>query len=138
MIIDTGRAFWLALVQGATEFLPISSSGHLVLIPRLLGWPDQGLAFDVAVHVGTLLAVVIYLGRDIGSITRGICRGLVGGGGSPGSRLGGLIVLATLPTVLVGALIDSTYAASFQQPRVIAAATAGFAVLLLFCRPFWV
>ena len=59
------QAFWLALVQGVTEFLPISSSAHLILLPRLLGWPDQGLAFDVAVHVGSLSAVLFYFRRDL-------------------------------------------------------------------------
>ncbi len=59
------HAFWLAFIQGVTEFLPISSSGHLALVPSLFGWPDQGLAFDVAVHVGTLVAVLIYFRNDI-------------------------------------------------------------------------
>lgn len=54
------QAVWLAIVQGLTEFLPISSSAHLILAPELLGWEDQGLAFDVGVHVGTLLAVMLY------------------------------------------------------------------------------
>ena len=57
-MIDAQQAMWLGLVQGLTEFLPISSSGHLILVTDLLGWPDQGLAFDVAVHLGTLLAVL--------------------------------------------------------------------------------
>ena len=56
--MDILHAVWLALLQGLTEFLPISSSGHLILVPRFLGWPDQGLAFDVAVHVGTLTAAL--------------------------------------------------------------------------------
>ncbi len=54
------QAIVLAIVQAVTEFLPISSSGHLILVPRFLGWPDQGLAFDIATHVGTLLAVLVY------------------------------------------------------------------------------
>ncbi len=58
--MDSVHAIVLAIVQGLSEFLPISSSGHLILMPSLLGWPDQGLAFDVAVHVGTLVAVVGY------------------------------------------------------------------------------
>ena len=63
--MDTMHTLMLALLQGLTEFLPISSSAHLILVPRLLGWPDQGLAFDVAVHVGTLVAVVTYFRHDI-------------------------------------------------------------------------
>ena len=63
--MDTVQAILLALLQGLTEFLPISSSAHLILLPRLLGWEDQGLAFDVAVHVGTLLAVILYFHEDV-------------------------------------------------------------------------
>ena len=63
--MDTFQAVVLAIVQGLVEFLPISSSAHLILVPELLGWPDQGLAFDVAVHVGTLLAVVLFLRKEI-------------------------------------------------------------------------
>jgi undecaprenyl-diphosphatase len=63
--MDNLHAVYLALLQGLTEFLPISSSAHLVLLPKLLGWEDQGLAFDVAVHVGTLCAVVTYFRHDI-------------------------------------------------------------------------
>ena len=58
-MIEYGQAFWLALIQGLTEFLPISSSAHLILLPRFVNWSDQGLAFDVAVHMGTLIAVVV-------------------------------------------------------------------------------
>ncbi|MEE2760707.1 MAG: undecaprenyl-diphosphate phosphatase [Pseudomonadota bacterium] len=68
------QAIVLAAVQGITEFLPVSSSGHLILMPKLTGWPDQGLAMDVAVHVGTLLAVMLYLWRDIGGIIGAIFR----------------------------------------------------------------
>ena len=84
-MIDFYQAFWLAFVQGLTEFLPISSSGHLVLVPKLLGWPDQGLAFDVAVHVGTLIAVLTYFWRDISRLTIDWLRSL---GGAPCNLLG--------------------------------------------------
>ena len=63
--MDYLHAIMLALVQGLSEFLPISSSAHLILLPRLLGWADQGLAFDVAVHVGTLAAVIAYFRHDV-------------------------------------------------------------------------
>ena len=62
--MDWIEAVVLALVQGLTEFLPISSSAHLILVPRFLGWADQGLAFDVAVHLGTLAAVLVAAGRS--------------------------------------------------------------------------
>ena len=64
------QAIVLAVVQGVSEFLPISSSGHLILVPHFLGWPDQGLAFDVAVHVGTLLAVLIYFRKQLAALLR--------------------------------------------------------------------
>ena len=67
-MIEHGQAFWLALIQGLTEFLPISSSAHLILLPRFVNWSDQGLAFDVAVHMGTLIAVVVYFRDDFKSI----------------------------------------------------------------------
>ena len=66
--MDLLHAIFLALLQGFTEFLPISSSGHLVLTPHVLGWPDQGLAFDVAVHLGTLCAVVAYFRHELVAI----------------------------------------------------------------------
>jgi len=66
ILMDWLQTIVLAVVQGLTEFLPISSSAHLILVPELLGWPDQGLAFDVAVHVGTLFAVLAYFYRDVG------------------------------------------------------------------------
>ena len=68
--MDAFHAIVLAIIQGLSEFLPISSSGHLVLVPHLLGWPDQGLAFDVAVHVGTLFAVVAYFRRELAAMAR--------------------------------------------------------------------
>ncbi len=64
------HAIILALLQGLTEFLPVSSSAHLILPSQLLGWPDQGIAFDVAVHLGTLLAVVLYFRQDLLAMTR--------------------------------------------------------------------
>ena len=130
-MIDVPQAFWLALLQGITEFLPISSSGHLILVPHLLGWPDQGLMFDVAVHLGALVAVVIYLRQDVVIIARGLVRFIRTGHGSEGSRLGILIVLATLPVLIAGLWIDSTIAAMLRQPLVISLTTVVFGVVLL-------
>lgn len=72
------RAAFLALVQGITEFLPISSSAHLILVPYLLGWPDQGLSFDIATNTGTLLAVILYFRKDLADLGRGAVAGLRG------------------------------------------------------------
>ena len=70
---DTQLAI-LAIIQGLTEFLPISSSGHLVLTPRIMGWADQGLTIDVAVHVGSLLAVLVYFYRDVATLAHGVLK----------------------------------------------------------------
>ena len=90
----------LGLLQGLTEFLPISSSAHLILVPVLVGWPDQGLAFDVAVHVGTLAAVVAYFRRELLRMARSGLRALRTGVPDADARLAGLVALATLPIVL--------------------------------------
>ena len=75
----------VAIIQGVTEFLPVSSSGHLILLPALTGTPDQGLAIDVAVHVGTLLAVVLYFRADVRIAVLGLTR-LVRGASTPPAR----------------------------------------------------
>ena len=99
---ETLQAMLLALVQGLTEFLPISSSAHLILPAQLLGWPDQGLAFDVAVHVGSLLAVLLYFRRELFGMAVAVARVPQGGEVAPEARLVALIVAATLPATLVG------------------------------------
>lgn len=127
----------LALVQGITEFLPISSSGHLVLVPVVTGWPDQGLAIDVAVHVGTLVAVTLYFRHDVGRLFLGLAdlaRGRTSGGG----RLALMLALATLPAIL-GGLVLHRYAGDLFRPTpdnlafvtlVIGWTTIGFGLLL--------
>ncbi|MEM7236411.1 MAG: undecaprenyl-diphosphate phosphatase [Pseudomonadota bacterium] len=92
----------LALIQGITEFLPISSSGHLILWPLLTGRPDQGVTMDVAVHLGTLAAVVIYFREDIGRLISGTEDVVRGRLTTPDARLTLLIGLATLPVIIVG------------------------------------
>ena len=129
-MINFGQAVWLALVQGLTEFLPVSSSAHLVLLPILADWPDQGLAFDVAVHVGTLGAVVVYLRRDLVGIAAGWFGQWGSGGRTEASRMGWLLIVATVPAGVVGFFLDETVELLLRHPLVIAAATIGFAVLL--------
>jgi len=119
----------LALVQGITEFLPISSSGHLVLVPALAGWPDQGLIIDVAVHVGTLGAVMPYFWRDLWAMTAGLGR-FVRGRNDAGARLAGLLVIATLPAVAAGYLLNRYYPGGIRGIEIIAWTTLGFGVLL--------
>ncbi|MGF1447600.1 MAG: undecaprenyl-diphosphate phosphatase [Pikeienuella sp.] len=92
----------LALIQGITEFLPISSSGHLALWPLLTGRPDQGVTLDVAVHLGTLVAVCAYFRQDIGRIAIGTGQILAGRIATPNARLVWLLALATIPAVAFG------------------------------------
>jgi len=120
----------LALVQGVTEFLPISSSAHLILAPQVTGQIDQGPLIDVMAHLGTLFAVLVYFRRDVGEIIAGKLA-LVRGRITPGGRLVLLIVLATPPVLIVGAgLYITGLADALRDPLVLALATAGFAIPL--------
>lgn len=92
----------VALVQGITEFLPVSSSGHLILISELSTAPDQGQTIDVAVHVGTLFAVVLFFWRDVALGLAGIPRMLTGRIDTPGARLAFLLMIATIPAIAFG------------------------------------
>ncbi|KEJ96928.1 undecaprenyl-diphosphatase [Pseudosulfitobacter pseudonitzschiae] len=94
-----------AVIQGITEFLPVSSSGHLILLPALSGAQDQGLAIDVAVHVGTLLAVILYFWRDVRSALIGLGRLARGKVDTPGAMLAFLLILSTVPVMIVGLAI---------------------------------
>jgi undecaprenyl-diphosphatase len=98
----------LALVQGITEFLPVSSSGHLVLLPNLTGREDQGQVIDVAVHVGTLGAVVLYFRRDVQRALIGVPRLLTGRIDTPGAKLAFLLTVATIPVILAGLVLHLT------------------------------
>lgn len=120
----------LAVVQGITEFLPISSSGHLVLLPWVAGWEDQGLTLDVAVHVGTLGAVAAYLWRDIAGLLGGLARALQGKGIDASARLAFYLVLGTLPVIAAGYAMNAHYPGGLRSIEVIGWATLGFGVLL--------
>ncbi|MBY6162560.1 undecaprenyl-diphosphate phosphatase [Mameliella alba] len=98
----------LALIQGVTEFLPISSSGHLILLPNLTGMQDQGQIIDVAVHVGTLFAVVLYFWRDVKEAAVGTLRLATGRIDTPGARLAFLLLVATIPVILFGLALKVT------------------------------
>lgn len=122
----------LALLQGVTEFLPISSSAHLILVPAWLGWEDQGIAFDVAVHFGSLLAVLVFSRREIAAILGEWRASLISGAAAgPSARLGYMIVLASLPVCVLGLLLHDTVEASFREPGLIAVAGAAFAILMV-------
>lgn len=100
--------FLVAVIQGLTEFLPVSSSGHLILLPNLTGLDDQGLAIDVAVHVGTLFAVILYFWSDVRIALSGVPHLVKGRSDTPGARLALLLVVATLPVVAVGFILEMT------------------------------
>ena len=119
------EALFLALIQGLTEFLPISSSGHLILTPELFGWTDQGLGFDIAVHLGTLTAVIAYFRHDLVAMARGLLvRDSVDG------RLARQLIVASVPLGLAGILSADIVSTVLRSPAVIAAASAGFGILL--------
>ncbi len=124
------QAFWLALIQGITEFLPISSSGHLVLLPALFDWPDQGLPFDVAIHVGTLAAVMIYFRNDLILIVGDWTRSLYTGQTTIHSKLGWLIVFTTALTGIAGLLLEDLIISALREPLPIALATIVFGIVL--------
>jgi len=128
--METMHIIILALVQGFTEFLPISSSAHLILVPELLGWPDQGLAFDVSLHVGTLVAVILYFRKEVGLMAmdwgRSVAqRRLVGE-----SRLAWAVLFATIPAGLAGIIFKHAVETELRSPLVIAATTILFGLVL--------
>ncbi|RBP47077.1 undecaprenyl-diphosphate phosphatase [Arenicella xantha] len=128
--MDLYQAVVLAIIQGLTEFLPISSSAHLILVPELLGWQDQGLAFDVAVHVGTLIAVVAFLLPEITRIVPAWFAGWVNRQWSNDGQLGWLVILATIPVGIVGLLAGDWIEINLRSAMVIAASTLLFGLLL--------
>jgi undecaprenyl-diphosphatase len=123
------HAVILAIIQGITEFLPISSSGHLILVPRLLGWKDQGLEFDAAMHIGTLAAVVAYFRPQLVAMTRAWIAS-TRGQHSPDGHLAWAVLWGTIPVGLVGLLFNDYIEQHFRSPLLIAVTTAGFGVLL--------
>lgn len=127
------QAAVLGVVQGLTEFLPISSSGHLILVPYFLHWPDQGLDFDIATNTGTLLAVLAYFHRDLRDLIAGTFSG------APRSRDGEFaprpmawaIVVGTIPAGLAGLLAKHWIETHLRTPALIAATTFFYGILLL-------
>lgn len=128
--MDVVHILVLALVQALTEFLPISSSGHLVLASYFLGWDYQGIAFDLALHFGTLLAVVLYFRRDMFGILFDVLRWRPGRPLTALQRLGFGLALSTVPAVIVGAAMGDAGALVLRHPLVIAANLIVFGLLL--------
>lgn len=133
--MDVLQAIILGLVQGLTEFMPISSSAHLVLVPWLFGWDDPGLTFDVALHLGTLVAVLAYFWRDwadiAGSILASIRQRSLG---DRHTRLGWFIALATIPGVAAGVILESQAETAFRDARLIAIMMIALGLVLLFAE----
>lgn len=126
----------LAIVQGLTEFLPISSSGHLVLVPAFFGWADQGLAFDVAVHFGSLIAVLLFFRKDIHALLCGGIQVLGGNVRTIESRMALGIALGTIPAALAGLMFVDWIEANLRSPVVIVVTLSGYAVLMIVADRF--
>jgi len=129
--MDLLQAIALALLQGFTEFLPISSSAHLILLPQMVsGWEDQGLAFDVSVHVGTLSAVMLYFRKEVTEMSLDWVASLKTRRQTMNSRLAWAVLLGTIPVGLAGLIFKDYIELNFRSSTVIAVATIGFGLLL--------
>lgn len=120
----------LSVLQGLTEFLPISSSAHLILVPALTGWPDQGLAFDVALHIGSLSAVVIYFRRDLYGMAGSWIRSLIDRRLDADARLAWAVLLGTIPVGLAGLAAKDIVETHLRSPVVLAFGLIVFGLLL--------
>ncbi len=121
----------LAIVQGITEFLPVSSSGHLVLVPSVFGWGDQGLVFDVAVHFGSLLAVCAYFRTDIAELIRGGLDVVTAKIDSPRSTLALGIALGTIPAAVAGLTLAGWIEEHLRSPAVIVVTLSAYGILMV-------
>lgn len=127
--MTTLQAIVLGLVQGLTEFLPISSSAHLILGSKVLGWPDQGLRFDMAANSGSLLAVIVYLRHELASLVRGVGDALRGQATESATAAKQLLV-ATIPVALAGLLLQDFIAEDARSLAVLGVTSLVFGVLL--------
>ena len=133
MGITIFEAVVLGVVQGLAEFLPISSSGHLILVPWLLGWPEHGLTFDLALHLGTSVALLGYFWRDWLGLGTAVLTGLVNAKARASDewRLAWLIVIGCIPAAVVGVLFEDAIEAMLRQPALIALLLMAFGLVLL-------
>jgi undecaprenyl-diphosphatase len=114
------QAIVLGIVQGVTEFLPISSSGHLILVPRFFGWPDQGQAFDAVIHIGTFAALVVYFRAELTELVSGALS----------RRVALILIAATIPAGIAGLVFNKAIEANLRSPLLIAATTAFWGVVM--------
>ncbi len=128
--MDIFQTIVLALIQGLSEFLPISSSAHLILVPKVVDWPDQGLAFDVVVHLGTLTAVVYYYQSNIRILSSDFYTSIIHRRSVGESKLAWGVLLGTIPVGLTGLLFKDYIALNFRSLEVITYTTLIFGILL--------
>lgn len=128
--MDLIQVIVLALVQGLTEILPISSSGHLILVPWLFGWPDQGLAFDVAMHMGTLAALLWYFREEVQRYVRAALRSLAERRLDADSRLAWALAAGTVPAAVAGLFLEDAASSTLRSASVVATTTVAYALLL--------
>ena len=126
----------LAVVQGLTEFLPISSSGHLILVPAFFNWSDQGMSFDVAVHFGSLAAVLVFFRNDIAGLLRGAGDVLTGRSDTLQARMAWCIGIGTIPAAVAGLLFAGWIAANLRSPLIVVATLASYGVLMALADRF--
>lgn len=124
------QAIIIGILQGITEFLPISSSAHLILVPVFTGWVDQGVAFDLAVHIGTLAAVLLYFRRDVGALAQDATHSVIQRRHVGQSRLALALVIGTIPTGVAGMLLLDLIETSLRSVMVIFVTTIVFGLLL--------
>jgi len=120
----------LAIVQGITEFLPISSSGHLILVPQLFGWRDQGLAFDAAIHIGTLAAIVAYFRVQLGHMASAWLRSVTHRELTADARLGWAVLWGTIPVGLCGLAFSDFIEKNFRSPLLVATTLSLYGIAL--------
>ena len=126
----------LALIQGITEYLPISSSGHLILVPALTGWPDQGVVTDMVTNLGTLLATIIYFWRDVANMVRGLFD-IVRRRSTLNSKLVTNVIIGTIPIIVAGLLLKVTgLSHAIRSPLLIAINSVVFGILLYMADAF--
>ena len=128
--MDVLQAIILGIIQGLTEFIPISSSGHLVIAHRIMGIEETGLTFDVALHIGTLMALVIFFYKDIAKLVVGLFRK------TENTKIAWMLVLATLPAVLVGVLLQDFAETSFRSVKLVAFNLMIFGVVMLYADKY--
>lgn len=128
--MTTLQIITLAIIQGVTEFLPISSTAHLILPSQVWGWPDQGLSFDIALHVGTLSAILVYFRHELVALTQGFFRSLQERTLNSDARLAWAILIGTIPIGLAGLAFKSLIEHQGRSILVIACSTLVFGIAL--------